>query len=121
MVSSASSEASSALSSASSEMSSASSASSASAPQSCADLDIPTMMVLPADAAALAAVTSVTVFAVDDCTGLEGLAAMDVATATTLSARPDVVAALQAQGEVGAEIVAYNLDGTSLTVYVRKR
>lgn len=134
-VSSASSELSSELSSASSELSSAvSSASSelsssegggngmSQEPTNCGtgtnDLDINGMMLGPMDAAALAAVTSVTVFTVGDCSGL---GAIDGGTQATLGTHPAVVAALAAAGETGAEIVAYALDDASLTVFVKRR
>jgi hypothetical protein len=87
----------------------------------CDDLDIATMNVGPVDAATLAAVTSVTVFAVDDCSGLGDLATMDAAALTAVSTNAMVTDALTAQGEGGAEVIAYMLDGTSLTVYGRSR
>jgi len=73
------------------------------------------------DAASLAAVTSITVFAVDDCSGLGDLATMDATALTAIGTNTMVTDALAAQGEGGAEIIAYMLDGTSLTVYVRSR
>ena len=121
-LSSASSELSSALSSAaSSEMSSSASMSSSGMEPSCDNLDIATMNVGAIDAAALAAVTSVTVFAVDDCSGLGDLATMDATALAAIGTNKRVTDALTAQGEGGAEIVAYRLEGTSLTVYVRSR
>jgi hypothetical protein len=87
----------------------------------CADLDIAPMNLGPIDEAALAAVTDVTVFAVDDCTGLTDLAQLNAGALTALSANAAVTAALAAQGQSGAEVIAYTLDGTSLTVYVRTR
>lgn len=103
----------------SSEPSSAPSEVSSEAPEtsqefSCSDT---TQITAPAlDAAALAAVTSVTVFAVDDCSGIQ--AAPDTAAIGTNQA---VIDAMAAAGETGAEIVSYTLDGTSLSVYVRSR
>jgi hypothetical protein len=79
------------------------------------------MNVGPIDAAALAAVTDVTVFAVDDCSGLGDLATMDQTALAAVSTNQMVTDALAAQGEGGGEVIAYMLDGTSLTVYVRNR
>ena len=126
-VSSASSEVSSAVSDASSELSSAVSSelSSSSAmsgemdEMNCDTLDTSSMMLVAIDATALASVDSVTVFSIDDCTGIGGLAEIDGSAAATLQAHPAVIEALAAQGETGAEVIAYNLDGTSLTVFVR--
>jgi hypothetical protein len=87
----------------------------------CDDLDIATMNLTAIDAAALAAVTSVTVFAVDDCTGLGDLATLDATALAAIGTNQIVLDALAAAGESGAEIIAYTLDGTSLTVYVRAR
>jgi hypothetical protein len=87
----------------------------------CDDLDIATMNVGVIDAAALAAVTSVTVFAVDDCSGLGDLATMDATALAAIGTNRMVTDALAAQGEGGAEIIAYMLEDTSLTVYVRSR
>ena len=129
-ISSVSSELSSALSSVSSELSSAlSSESSAESSASmssgvvnnCDDLDIATMVLTPIDAAVLAAVTSVTVFSVNDCTGLGDLATLDATALAAIGTNQIVVDALAAAGESGAEIIAYTLDGASLTVYVRDR
>lgn len=124
-VSEASSELSSAVSEASSEMSSemSSSASMESSDMmtSCDSLDASLLALIPVDEAKLAAVTSVTVFAVDDCSGLGDLAALDAGALTTLETNQMVIDALAAQGESGAEIIAYSFDDTSLTVYVRER
>ena len=120
-VSSVSSELSSAASGASSEMSSSASMSSSGMEDNCDDLDIATINVGAIDAAALAAVTSVTVFTVDDCSGLGDLATMDATALAAVSTSQVVIDALAAQGESGGEIIAYTLDGTSLTVYVRSR
>jgi hypothetical protein len=79
------------------------------------------MKVGPIDAAALAAVTDVTVFAVDDYSGLGDLATMDQTALAAVSTNQMVTDALAAQGEGGGEVIAYMLDGTSLTVYVRNR
>ena len=87
----------------------------------CDDLDIATMNLTAIDVAALAAVTSVTVFAVDDCTGLGDLATLDATALAAIGTNQIVLDALAAAGESGAEIIAYTLDGTSLTVYVRAR
>jgi len=121
-VSSASSELSSAMSSEmSSEMSSSASMASSGMDANCDNLDIATMNVGPIDAAALAAVTSVTIFVVDDCSGLRDLATMDATALAAVSTNMMVTDALTAQGNGGAEVIAYMLDGTSLTVYVRSR
>jgi hypothetical protein len=63
----------------------------------------------------------VTVVSVSACSGLADLAQLDASATAALSTDPEVVAALQAQGQSGAEIVGYALEGTSLTVYVRDR
>lgn len=124
-ISSASSELSSAVSAGSSElsseMSSSASMSSSGPEDNCDDLDIATMNVGPIDAAALAAVTSVTVFTVDNCSGLGDLAMMDGTALAAVSTSQVVIDALAAQGESGGEIIAYTLEDTSLTVYVRSR
>jgi hypothetical protein len=120
-LSSVSSELSSAVSSASSELSSESSSMSSGEEMSCDDLDTATMNVAMLAGADLAAVTSVTIFAVDDCTGLNDLAAIDGGAIATLTTNAMVQQALTAQGEFGGEIVAYTLSDTSLTVYVRDR
>ena len=111
----------SAPSSESSELSSSASMSSSGVEDNCDDLDIATMNVGPIDAAALAAVTSVTVFTVDDCSGLGDLATMDATALAAVSTSQVVIDALAAQGESGGEIIAYTLEDTSLTVYVRSR
>jgi len=79
------------------------------------------MALIPIDATALAAVTTITVFSVEECSGLADLAALDAGALTALDTNPMVLDALAAQGESGAEIIAYKLEGTSLTVYVRDR
>ena len=123
-VSSVSSELSSAVSSASSELSSELSSStsmSSGEEMTCDNLDASTVnvaMLAPGD---LAAITSVTIFAVDDCSSLGDLAAMDAGAIATLTTNPQVQAALNAQGEFGGEITGYTLSDTSLTVYVRDR
>jgi hypothetical protein len=123
-LSSVSSELSSAVSSASSEISSGlssavSSMMSSAEEVSCSDLDTSTLLGTALDPATLAAVTSVTVFVVTDCTGLTFVA--DGAAMVQLAASEIVADALAASGQVGGEVVAYTLDGTSLTVYVRSR
>lgn len=85
----------------------------------CDNLDIAKMSLTPMEASALEAVTSVTVFAVDDCSGLGGLAAIDGSVVAALTTNMMVSDALTAAGRPGAEIIAYSLDDTSLTVYVR--
>lgn len=82
------------------------------------DLDISAMSVGMIDAASLAAVTSVSVITVADCSGL---AQIDGNAQATLAAHPAVIDALAKAGETGAEVVAYSLDGASLTVFVRMR
>ena len=134
-VSSVSSEASSALSSVSSELSSAvssvsgeissglssavSSMMSSAEEVSCANLDTSTLLGTALDPATLDAVTSVTIFVVTDCTGLTFV--MDGAAIAQFQTNQKVIDALAATGQTGAEVVAYALDGTSLTVYVRAR
>jgi hypothetical protein len=73
------------------------------------------------DAAALAAVTNVTIFEVEDCSGLGDLASLDASALTAIETNQAVIDALAAEGESGAEVIAYTLDGTSLTVYIRDR
>lgn len=120
-LSSASSELSSALSEPSSEMSSSASMSSSGMETSCDTLDASTMALIPIDATELAAVTTITVFSMEECSGLADSAALDAGALTALDTNPMVLDALAAQGESGAEIIAYKLEGTSLTVYVRDR
>ena len=132
-VSEASSEASSAVSEASSEMASSEMSSEASSEMSsasmsssgmennCDNLDISTMTTTGVDQAALDAVTSVTVFAVDDCSGLGDLATMDATALTMIGTNLKVTDALAMQGQAGGEIIGYLLEDKSLTVYVRSR
>jgi hypothetical protein len=87
----------------------------------CSTLDPSAIALANIDAAALAAVTSVTVFSVSACSTLGDLANLDAGALAGLSANQQVVAALQSSGQAGAEIVGYHLEGTSLTVYVRDR
>ncbi|MBN9304471.1 MAG: hypothetical protein BGO82_12825 [Devosia sp. 67-54] len=75
--------------------------------------------VAPVDAAALAAVTTVTVFSVDDCSGLGDLAAIDPTAQATIGTNAAVTAAIKAAGYDGKQVVGYMLDGTSLTVVVK--
>lgn len=70
------------------------------------------------DAAALAAVTSVTVFSVADCSGLPS-GTLDGGAAAALAGNAKVADAIKAAGDAG-DIVGYHLDGTSLTVYVKQ-
>jgi hypothetical protein len=86
--------------------------------QGCTDVGTLMTGTMAMDAAALAAVTSVSVVSVDDCSGLPET---DAGTNAEIAANPLVVDAFAASGQVGAEVVAYTLDGTSLTVYVRSR
>ncbi len=107
---------------ASSEMSASSAMSSGEAGDfSCDTLDTSTMTLTAIDPAALAAVDAVTVFSVNDCTGIGGLAEIDGSAVAALQTHPAVIDALAASGEAGAEIIAYTLDGSSLTVFVRDR
>lgn len=124
-VSSVSSEVSSALSGESSmlssELSSMSDGSMSSGMQMDCDTFDPSVVATTAmDAAMLAAVTNVTVFAVDGCTGLPDLAGMDAGTNTALAANVMVTDALARAGESGADIIGYSVEDTSLVVYVRK-
>jgi hypothetical protein len=63
----------------------------------------------------------VQVFAVNDCAGLPDLATIDATAAATIGASPSVVAALQAAGETGSDIIGYTVDGTTLIVYVKHK
>jgi hypothetical protein len=128
-VSSALGDASSAVSNVSSQMSSAldssnssqssmnSSQSSMTDEQNCSDLASNTGVGSTMDADMLAAVTSVTVLSVGDCSGLPEATA--AGTYAQVAANPLVVEALAANGQDDGEIVAYTIDGTSLTLYVR--
>ena len=113
-VSSTSSELSSALSSeeASSEMMSAEEI-------ACSDIDQSDLLGSPMDADDLAAITSVTIFTVKDCSGLT--VAMDPNAIAGFETSQAVIDALASSGETGAQIVAYSVDGTSLTIYVESR
>jgi hypothetical protein len=66
-------------------------------------------------------VTPVTIFSVNECSGLGDLAAVSGDAIATLTTNPAVQAELAAQGKLGSEIMGYTLDGDSLTVYVRDR
>lgn len=100
--------------------SSSSASASGAAGASCDTLDTSSIVTGAVDPAALVAVSSVTVFALNDCTSVSDLAAIDAGASAELVSNPNVAAALQAQGYSGAEIVGYALDGSSLTVYVKK-
>jgi hypothetical protein len=67
------------------------------------------------DSAALAAVTTVNVELVSNCSGL---APLDSGASAALAANSQVGPAVQAAG--GAEIVGYDIDGTTLTVFAKK-
>lgn len=86
----------------------------------CTDIQNGNVTTSAIDTAALAAVTTVTVFGVDDCTGLGNLTALDSGAQAALAANPDVTAALQQQGYSGGQIIGYALDGSTLVVYVKK-
>jgi hypothetical protein len=66
-------------------------------------------------------VTTVTVLSTNDCSGLSDLAAIDPGAQTAISTNASVVAAIQAAGYSGAEVVGYSLEGTSLTVIVKAK
>jgi hypothetical protein len=85
----------------------------------CADIDTTALLGSALDVATLEAITSVTVFVVTDCSGLT--VTMDAAAIAQFETSEIVIDALAASGQAGAEVVAYSLDGTSLTVYVRSR
>jgi hypothetical protein len=85
--------------------------------QNCSELASSTGVGSAMDADVLAAVTSVTVLSVGDCSGLPEATA--AGTYAQVAANPLVVEALAANGQDDGEIVAYTIDGTSLTVYVR--
>jgi hypothetical protein len=72
----------------------------------------------PMDAAALAAVTDVTVFDLGTCASLPQLGALDGTATAALQANAAVQAAIQAAGQTGGQVVGYMMDGASLTVYV---
>jgi hypothetical protein len=73
------------------------------------------------DPTVLAAVTSVQIFALNDCAGLADLAPVDAGVAATIAASPSVTSALQAAGATGAEIAGYAVEGTTLIVYVKHK
>jgi len=66
-------------------------------------------------------VTTVTVLSTSDCSGLADLAAIDPAARAAISTNTSVIAAIQAAGYSGAEVVGYSLEGTSLTVIVKAK
>jgi len=66
-------------------------------------------------------VTSVQVFALNDCAGLTDLATIDAGAAATIGATPAVTSALRAAGETGADIAGYTVEGTTLVVYVKHK
>ena len=68
------------------------------------------------DSAALAAATMVNVELVSDCSGV---AQLDSGASAALSANSKVAAAVQAAG--GDEVVGYDFDGTTLTVFAKKK
>ena len=72
------------------------------------------------DAAALAAITSVTVFSTTDCSGLAGLNTLDAGAGGTLSGNAMVAKAITDAGYTTNDIAGYIVDGTSLTVYIKK-
>jgi len=72
------------------------------------------------DAANLSAVTEITVFSTLDCSGLESLTNMDAGAQAALGANEMVAKAIVDAGYQGQQVVGYMLDGTSLTVYVKK-
>lgn len=88
---------------------------------SCDTLDTHKIVTTPIDPSALAAVTSVQIFALNDCAGMADLAAIDAGAAATIGASPAVTAALQAAGETGADIAGYSVEGTTLVVYVKQK
>lgn len=91
------------------------------ADQMCASINSSNLGIAAIDAAALDAVTSVTVLSTSDCSGLTGVAGAGADIQSSLRSNATVAAALQAQGDVSTEIVGYVLDGTSLTVFVRNK
>jgi hypothetical protein len=88
--------------------------------QACADLNGAGMTTTAIDAAALATVQNVTVFSVSDCSGLGDSAALDATTNASLAGNANVAAAIQTSGYAGQQVVGYTLDGTSLTVFLKK-
>jgi len=66
-------------------------------------------------------VTSVQVFALNDCAGLTDLATVDAVAAATIGASSAVASALQAAGYTGADIAGYTVEGTTLIVYVKQK
>lgn len=105
----------------SSEMSSMMSSDAMAGDMSCTDLDASTIATTDMDAVVIAAATNVTVFDIANCSGLSDLATIDTNVQTNLGANANVVAALQAAGESGSQIIGYTVDGTSLVVYVQKK
>jgi hypothetical protein len=55
-----------------------------------------------------------------DCSGLTDLAAIDPGAQAAIAANASVAAAIQSAGYSGAQVVGYSLNGTSLTVIVKK-
>ena len=74
----------------------------------------------PMDSAVLAGVTTITVFSTSDCSGLAGLNTLDAGTGAELAANASVAKAITDAGYTGQQIAGYTVDGTSLTVYVKK-
>jgi hypothetical protein len=94
--------------------------SSAASGESCSDVDSTSVSTGAVDAASLAAVTQITVFSTVDCSSFGNLGAMDAAAQATLGGNEMVTKAIADAGYQGQQIVGYMLDGTSLTVYVKK-
>ena len=90
----------------------------AAAQKSCGDVATTTNTTGTLDAAALAGVTSITVFSSDDCAGSP--TSIDSGAQTSLSSSDAVTKAIADAGYQGQAIIGYSLDGTSLTVYVKK-
>src|SRR3569833_298831 len=86
--------------------------------KSCGDVATTTNTTGTLDASVLAKVTSITVFSSDDCTGSP--TSIESGAQTSLSSSAAVTKAIAAAGYQGQTIDGYALDGTSLTVYVKK-
>jgi hypothetical protein len=96
-------------------------ASSSASQANCDTLQTSAITTVAIDPAALAGVTSVTVLDVSACVSLTDLTVLSGNALADVTTNAQVQAALQSTGQVGAEVVGYTLEGTSLTVYIRAR
>src|SRR4051812_9404850 len=93
-----------------------SSAVSSSSSGDCSGVDKSALGTGPIDNTALSGVTSVSVVAVSDCSGLS----LDQGSAAALGTNTKVSDAIKAAGYAGQDILGYAMDAASLTVYVKK-